>query len=137
MDTKRRSYDIFDIEERVHALELGGGNTPSEIKGTISEIVKETSTNIRDGSTHTINVTKKYTNPYVVAVNVKPLSEWGGIMCVRDVVYSSTNNTITFNTYTNYDATKSQNYDVDWLIFEKPDAPAPLTSEKTAKRSKK
>lgn len=28
MDTKRRSYDIFDIEERVHALELGG-STPS------------------------------------------------------------------------------------------------------------
>lgn len=26
MDTKRRSYDIFDIEERVHALELGGGS---------------------------------------------------------------------------------------------------------------
>ena len=29
MDTKRRSYDIFDIEERVHALELGGGDTPT------------------------------------------------------------------------------------------------------------
>ena len=29
MDTKRRSYDIYDIEERVHALELGGGDTPS------------------------------------------------------------------------------------------------------------
>lgn len=30
MDTKRRSYDIFDIEERVHALELGGSTpTPS------------------------------------------------------------------------------------------------------------
>lgn len=28
MDSKRRSYDIFDIEERVHALELGG-STPS------------------------------------------------------------------------------------------------------------
>ena len=29
MDTKRRSYDIYDIEERVHALELGGGDTPT------------------------------------------------------------------------------------------------------------
>lgn len=29
MDTKRRSYDIYDIEERVHALELGGGSSPS------------------------------------------------------------------------------------------------------------
>ena len=29
MDTKRRSYDIFDIEDRVHALELGGGDTPT------------------------------------------------------------------------------------------------------------
>lgn len=29
MDTKRRSYDIFDIEKRVHALELGGGSSPS------------------------------------------------------------------------------------------------------------
>lgn len=29
MDAKRRSYDIFDIEERVHALELGGGDTPT------------------------------------------------------------------------------------------------------------
>lgn len=28
MDTKRRSYDIYDIEERVHALELGGLPTP-------------------------------------------------------------------------------------------------------------
>lgn len=28
MDTKRRSYDIYDIEERVHALELGGTPTP-------------------------------------------------------------------------------------------------------------
>lgn len=27
MDTKRRSYDIYDIEERVHALELGGGTS--------------------------------------------------------------------------------------------------------------
>lgn len=137
MDTKRRSYDIYDIEERVHALELGGGNTPTEIKGTISEIVKETTTEIRDGSTHTINVTKKYTNPYVVAANAQPLSDWGGIMCVRNVVYSSTNNTITFTTYTNYDATKSQNYNVDWLIFEEPDAPAQTTSAKTTKRSKK
>lgn len=25
MDTKRRSYDIYDIEERVHNLELSGG----------------------------------------------------------------------------------------------------------------
>lgn len=29
MNTKRRSYDIYDIEERVHALELGGGDTPT------------------------------------------------------------------------------------------------------------
>lgn len=29
MDAKRRSYDIYDIEERVHALELGGGDTPT------------------------------------------------------------------------------------------------------------
>lgn len=34
MDTKRRSYDIFDIEERVHALELGGGDTPTPAGGS-------------------------------------------------------------------------------------------------------
>lgn len=28
MDIKRRSYDIYDIENRVHQLELGGGDTP-------------------------------------------------------------------------------------------------------------
>lgn len=38
MDTKRRSYDIYDIEERVHALELGGGSpspTPTPSAGDV------------------------------------------------------------------------------------------------------
>lgn len=114
-----RSYDIYSIEERVHTLEIGGGS--SEIKGVISEIVNESNATIRDGSTHTISVTKKYTDPYVIGVNAQPFTAWGGVMCVKDVVYSSANDTITFTTYTNYDATKSQVYDVDWLIFEKPE----------------
>lgn len=44
MDTKRRSYDIFDIEERVHALELGGGSTPSPGGSSWDYSTKEVST---------------------------------------------------------------------------------------------
>lgn len=29
MDTKRRSYDIYDIEDRLHKLELIGGSSPA------------------------------------------------------------------------------------------------------------
>ena len=29
MDTKRRSYDIYDIEERLHKLELSSGSSPA------------------------------------------------------------------------------------------------------------
>lgn len=44
MDTKRRSYDIYDIEERVHALELGGGSpSPTPSAG---DIYSETETEI-------------------------------------------------------------------------------------------
>lgn len=42
MDTKRRSYDIYDIEERVHALELGG-TTPTPTSWDYS--ITETDTN--------------------------------------------------------------------------------------------
>lgn len=45
MDTKRRSYDIFDIEERVHALELGGGS-PSPTPTPTGDIYSETETEI-------------------------------------------------------------------------------------------
>lgn len=44
MDTKRRSYDIFDIEERVHALELGGGDTPTPSGGSWDYSTTETDT---------------------------------------------------------------------------------------------
>lgn len=68
MDTKRRSYDIYDIEERVHALELGGGSpspTPSagdvysedetEIGTFLGEklyrkVIPSTKTSISDGN---------------------------------------------------------------------------------------
>lgn len=45
MDTKRRSYDIYDIEERVHALELGGGDTPTPGGGSWDYSTDEVDTN--------------------------------------------------------------------------------------------
>lgn len=53
MDAKRRSYDIFDIEERVHALELGGGDTPTPGGGSWDYSTTETDTHQKwiDGKT--------------------------------------------------------------------------------------
>ena len=45
MDAKRRSYDIYDIEERVHALELGGGDTPTPGGGSWDYSTEEVDTN--------------------------------------------------------------------------------------------
>lgn len=47
MDTKRRSYDIYDIEERVHALELGGGSpSPTPPTPSSGDVYSETETEI-------------------------------------------------------------------------------------------
>lgn len=49
MDTKRRSYDIYDIEGRVHALELGGGSpTPTPSGDVYSETETEIGTYLGD-----------------------------------------------------------------------------------------
>lgn len=50
MDTKRRSYDIFDVEERVHALELGGGDTPEPTSWDYSTTETATGQKWIDGS---------------------------------------------------------------------------------------
>lgn len=85
----------------------GGGNY---------EIVNSTNISITDNTSVTISVTKKYTNPYVFAVNALPGTSWGGVICVTDLTYNSTADTITFTTFTN----GQQSYNnVDWVVVEK------------------
>lgn len=49
MDTKRRSYDIYDIEDRVHQLELGGGSTPEPTTWDYSTTETDTHQKWTDG----------------------------------------------------------------------------------------
>lgn len=66
MDAKRRSYDIYDIEERVHALELGG--TPSPTPTPTSDIYSETETEIGtwvDGK----KIYRKVIKPTLTSIN--------------------------------------------------------------------
>ena len=134
MDAKRRSYDIFDIEERVHALELGGG-TPA--KSIIFEVVHETNTTLKDNTDHTITVTQKYNNPFVFATNALPKSSWGGVIALTNFVYSAENNTVTFHYNSNDNLlANGQKYDVDWFVIDLPVADNSLNVTKS-KRSKK
>lgn len=49
MNTKRRSYDIYDIEDRVHQLELGGGSTPEPTTWDYSTTETDTKQKWTDG----------------------------------------------------------------------------------------
>lgn len=92
----------------------GGGGGSSQIN---SEIVTQKNIRIDDGTEITLNLTKKYTNPYVYATNTLPKTGWGGLVVVNmdyGITYDSTNDTLSFKTYTNY----AQNYDIYWLITE-------------------
>ena len=82
-----------------------------------SEIVTQKNIRIDDGTAITLNLTKKYTNPYVYATNTLPKTGWGGLVVVNmdyGITYDSVNDTLSFKTYTNY----AQNYDIYWLITE-------------------
>lgn len=134
MDTKRRSYDIYDIEERVHNLESGGAPTPGA--SITFEVVHESGVTLVDNTNHTINVTKKYTNPYVFKSNALPQSKWGGVISVSDIVYDSTTDSITFNYHSNDNTLPNgQKYDIDWFVIDLP--VTSVSPTKSTKRSKK
>jgi len=88
--------------------------------GSHHEIIRQTSISVGNLTSITLNLTHKYTNPYVVALNALPLSKWGGIVCLQDstqIEYDDDDDTLTFSVYTNSD--NAQNYNIDWLVFEK------------------
>lgn len=105
------------LQKWVNANESGGGGGGASAP---HEIVRQTAVSIQNGTTITLNLTQKYSDPYVVALNSLPLASWGGLVYLQDstaITYDATNDTISFDVYTNGNA--AQNYNIDWLIFEK------------------
>lgn len=100
--------------DKVYGLTFGAGAGSSSSN---HEIVQTRDTRMQDNLVVTINLEKKYTNPYVFAVNTVPKTSWGGLVVVNQsatITYDDTNNTLSFSVYTN----SAQNYDVDWLVFD-------------------
>lgn len=98
----------------VYGLKFGSGGGSSQVN---SEIVEQKNIAIADGTVITLNLTKKYSNPYVYATNILPKTGWGGLVVVNmdfGITYDSANDTLSFKTYTN----RAQNYDIYWLITE-------------------
>lgn len=96
----------------MYLLELPSGGTESP-----HEIVRQRNVYCDNGTSITLNLTKKYTNPYVMPCNILPLSSWGGLVVLQDtsaISYDSSNDTVTFSVYTN----GAQYYNIDWQIFE-------------------
>lgn len=128
-----RNYDIYSIEQRVYELEKGGTPTPGA--SITFEVVHESDVTLADNTDHTINVTKKYTNPYVFASNALPKAQWGGVISVTNIVYDSTTDSITFRYHSNDNKLPNgQKYDVDWFVI---DLPVTSDSRTKSKRSKK
>lgn len=108
--------NTYYIEE-ISGIKFGSGSGGGGSSQINSEIVTQKNIRIDDGTEITLNLTKKYTNPYVYATNTLPKTGWGGLVVVNmdyGITYDSTNDTLSFKTYTNY----AQNYDIYWLITE-------------------
>ena len=106
------TLETIGIDGTIYDIGGGGGG------GTKQEIIRQTNVTITDGTQIVLNLTQKYINPYVYAVNVVPSSSWGGLVVVGDpsqISYDSTNDTLTFLAYTN----SGQNYTLDWIIEER------------------
>lgn len=104
--------NYWDISN-LYLLELpSGGGTEYP-----HEIVRQRNVYCADGTSITLNLTKKYANPYVMPCNIVPLSSWGGLVVIQDtsaINYDSSNDTVTFLVYTN----GAQNFNIDWNVFE-------------------
>lgn len=115
MSIKKLAYTgsskiVKNLVNTVNALiDQGGGGS--------YEIIHQSNVAITDNTQVTLNLQHKYTTPFVFAVNSLPLSSWGGLIVVQTstISYSSTDDTLTFNVYTN----TGQNYDVDWIVMER------------------
>ena len=97
---------------RVYGINYNGGKF-----GNTKEIVRKTNVAISDNLVVTLDLTKKYKDPYVFAVNVLPKTNWGGLVVVNEdygLTYDSANDTLSFKVYTN----SPQNYDIDWIVFD-------------------
>lgn len=107
----RVAESFFFINE-VIGINYNGGKF-----GNTKEIVRKTNVAISDNLVITLDLTKKYKDPYVFAVNVLPKTNWGGLVVVNEdygLTYDSTNDTLSFKVYTN----SPQNYDIDWIVFD-------------------
>ncbi len=94
-----------------------GGSGSADISSIVHEVIHQDSVSIADNTQITLNLTNKYTDPFVFATNSLPLSSWGGLIVVQDstVVYDSINDTLTFKVYVN----SGQTYNVDWVVMDK------------------
>ena len=104
LDTTAKTDLVSAINE---VAQSGGGFT--------YELVHSSNINITDNGSVTISLTKKYTNPYLFCCSALPGSAWGGIIYVTNVTYNSTDDELTFTTFTN---TQQVYLGVDWFIFE-------------------
>ena len=91
--------------------------------GSTIEVVQQSNVSIMDTTEITLNLTKKYTDPYVFPTNVQPTQTWSssGLVIVdyetRGVTYDSTNNTLTFRVFCNNGQT-SRTYNISWVVVD-------------------
>lgn len=112
LDTATGTLTKIKIDGTVYEIQGGSGSSGKR------EIIHQTNRAISDNLQITLNLENKYIDPYVYVVNAIPLSGWGGLVVVKDTesfVYDSTNDTITFQVYTN----AGQNYNLDWIVEER------------------
>lgn len=90
--------------------------------GSTIEVVQQNNVSIRDETEITLNLTKKYKDPYVFPTNVQPIQTWTstGLVIVDEVTgvtYDSTNNTLTFKVFCNNGQTMRA-YNISWVIID-------------------
>ena len=105
-----------EIDNVIYSIPGGGGGS-ADISNIVHEVIHQDNVSISDNAQITLNLTNKYTDPFVFPTNSLPLTSWGGLIVVQDstVVYDSANDTLTFKVYVN----SGQNYNVDWVVMDK------------------
>ena len=91
--------------------------------GSTIEVIQQNNVSITDTTEITLNLTKKYKDPYVFPTNVQPTQTWSstGLVVVdydiTEPTYDSTNNTLTFQVFCNNGQT-SRTYNISWVIID-------------------